>query len=153
MRAFLLMLVLFAVTLAGCATPALMAPKHQNYPNMVSYYDLAISWDITRDGGITINGAVNNRSYYYLRDLELTATLLGPGGTSLGEKTFFFFPNQLSLDETAPFTLAIPLKEGAAPEKIRFLYRYRHAEEQEKRATPYFQSFEVPLEGRTYERR
>ena len=153
MRAYALMLLLSALTLAGCTTPALMAPKPQSYPNMVAYYDLAISWGVTRDGGITINGAVNNRSYYYLRDLELTATLLGPGGTSLGEKTFFFFPNQLSLDETAPFTLVIPLKQGTAPEKIRFLYRYRHAEERETRATPYFQSFEVPLEGKTYERR
>lgn len=153
MRAYTLTLALFALTLAGCTTPALVAPQPQSYPNMVSYYDLAISWGITRDGGVTINGAVNNRSYYYLRDLELTATLLGPGGTPLGEKTFFFFPNQLALDETAPFTLAVPLKEGPVPEKIRFLYRYRLAEEQEKRATPRFQSFEVPLEGRTYERR
>lgn len=142
-------LVALLTLLAGCAP----VPPAELFPNRVSYYDLTVSWKVTRsEGKAAIDGTVVNTSYYYLRDLELTATLLDTGGKEIGEKTFFVIPGQLSLDETAPFSLTIPLIPGRVAEKIRFYYRYRLAEEGPF-GTPRFQEFEAPLAGKTYLRR
>ena len=96
MRPCMLIAVLIAATLAGCTLPATVPPA-QRYPNRVSYYDLTVSWKVTRSAGkVTIIGAVANTSYYYIRDLELTATLLDAGGKKVGEETSFVIPSQLS---------------------------------------------------------
>ncbi|WP_298271071.1 FxLYD domain-containing protein [Geobacter sp.] len=149
MRPCTLIAVLIAATLAGCTLPATVPPV-QHYPNRVSYYDLTVSWKVTRSAGkVAIEGAVANTSYYYIRDLELTATLLDAGGKEVGEKTSFIIPSQLAIDETAPFSMTIPVTPGAVAERIRFFYRYRLAGEGPS-GFPRFQDFEVPIDGRTY---
>ncbi|AJE03974.1 FxLYD domain-containing protein [Geobacter pickeringii] len=136
--------------LAGCAASL---PPAEVFPNRVSYYDLTVSWKVTPSAGkVAIDGTVVNTSYYYLRDLELTVTLLDASGREVGEKSYFIIPGQLSLDETAPFSLTIPITPGSVAEKIRFFYRYRLAEEGPF-GTPRFQDFEAPLAGKTYLRR
>lgn len=145
MRTCLLLLAALLLTVTACAPVGPTVERDRVYPRSYAFYDLKVSWETARDaGGITVNGTVKNTSFYYLRDLELTAGPMDAGGKVLAEETFFFFPNLLSLDETAPFTIRVPLKEGESPVRIRFIYRYRLAEEG-KHGSPRFHSFEGAL--------
>lgn len=115
------------------------------YPRSYRFYDLALFWRIDRDATrITIPGFVRNTRYAYIKDLELSATLLDEKGKAIGEATMFFFPRLLAMDELAPFTLNIPLKSGAQPAKLKFFYRYRLAE-RGYGGSPYFYSFETEI--------
>lgn len=139
-RHFTVLTLLALVT--GCATAERSAISHNTYRNTYSFYDLMISWETTSDtAGVIINGTLKNQSYYHLRDPELTAVLLDSEGKAIADGTFFFFPSQLALDEIAPFTIRIPVKEGQPPDRVRFTYRYRLAEEG-LLGTPRFHSFE-----------
>ncbi|CAG0995928.1 hypothetical protein [Geobacter sp.] len=134
--------ILFAL-MTGCAAAERSTIPDRTYHNSYSFYDLMISWETTSDnGGVTISGTMKNQSYYYLSDPELTAALLNVDGKIFAEGTFFFFPHQLALDEIAPFTIRIPVKEGQLPYRIRFTYRYRLAEEGWF-GSPRFHSFET----------
>lgn len=131
----------FLVT--GCATGDRSMMTTHTYPHSHSFYDLRVSWETTgARGSVTIDGTLKNQSYYYLSDPEITATLLDANGNIIGEGTFLFFPHQFSLDEIAPFTIRIPVKEGEVPKRIRFTYRYRLAEEGMS-GSPRFNSFEA----------
>lgn len=134
--------VLFAMV-AGCATVGWQPLPDRTYRNSYAFYDLKISWETIRDNtAVTISGILKNQSYYYLREPELTATLLDAEGNFVADGTFFFFPNQLALDETAPFTIRIPLGQEQALDRIQFTYRYRLAEEG-RHGSPRFHSFEA----------
>ncbi len=134
--------ILFAL-MTGCATAERSSIPNRTYRNSYAFYDLLISWETTSDkGSVTISGTMKNQSYYYLRDPELTAALLDVDGKIFAEGTFLFFPHQFALDEIAPFTIRIPVKEGQVPDRIRFTYRYRLAEEGEF-GSPRFHSFEA----------
>ena len=131
------------VLVTGCAAAEQSTITNRTYRNSLSFYDLTISWETARDTtGVTISGTMKNQSYYYLRDPELTAVLVGVDGEIFAEGTFFFFPHQLTLDEIAPFTIRIPVKEGHVLNRIRFTYRYRLAEEGPL-GPPRIQSFEA----------
>ena len=133
---------LFAL-MTGCATVERPPLTERTYRNSYSFHDLMISWETASNAEtVTIIGTLKNQSYYYLRDPELTAVLLGSDGRPLAEGTFFFFPHQLALDEIAPFTIRIPVKKGEIPYRIRFTYRYRLAEEG-MFGFPRFHSFEA----------
>ncbi|RNC67512.1 MAG: hypothetical protein ED859_14310 [Desulfuromonadales bacterium] len=132
---------LMAILLAGCTGADSSTVRNRPLPRSYAFYDLKISWETTRDPqGVTITGTVRNQSYYYIRDLELTASLLDANGTPFAEETFFFLPNLFALDETAPFTIRFPVGEDKQPDTIRFFYRYRLAEEGQH-GTPRFHSF------------
>jgi hypothetical protein len=87
---------------------------------------------------------VKNTRYAYLRNLELTVSVLSGEGTSIGEGTFLFFPNQVGIDETVPFELNIPFKSSEKPVALKFIYRYRLAE-RSMGDTLYSHIFEVKI--------
>lgn len=126
---FLALMTLLAL-MTGCAAADRSTIPSNTYRNSYSFYDLLVSWETASDMGIvTISGTLKNQSYYYLRDPELTAVLIDAEGKAIAQDTFFFFPRQFALDEIAPFTIRLPVKEGQFPSRIRFTYRYRLAEE------------------------
>lgn len=134
--------ILFAL-MTGCAAAERSTVPDCTYRNSYSFYDLVISWETTSDDrGVTIRGTMKNQSYYYLSDPELTAALMDGDGIIFAQGTFFFFPNQLAMDEIAPFTIKIPVKEKHVPDRIRFTYRYRLTEEGWF-GSPHFHSFET----------
>lgn len=129
----------------ACANGMPSRQANVRYPHSYAFYDLALSWETKRnDTSVTIEGIVKNISYYYLRDLEISATLLDSKGKSISKETFFVIPSLLSLDQTESFRFHLPVKPGLHPEKLRIFYRYRLAEEG-LRGSPHFYSFEVPL--------
>lgn len=139
---FIALMTLLALMTGCIAAERSTIPDH-TYRNSYSFYDLMVSWETTSNkGGVIINGTLKNQSYYYLREPEITTILLDVDGKAFAEGTFFFFPNQLALDEIAPFTIQIPVNEGQLPYTIRFTYRYRLAEEGWF-GSPRFHSFEA----------
>ena len=140
-------LMVIAVTgllLASCHgyTQTRFDPAH--YPRTYKQYDLTLSWRVDRAAtAYTVEGFARNTRFVSMHDLEITGTLLDGAGKTLSEATFFFFPNQLPLDETAPFTLNLPLAQGETPEKLRLFYRYQATEGDDGDKTLHFQSFEA----------
>ncbi|RII28977.1 MAG: hypothetical protein CXR31_03660 [Geobacter sp.] len=143
----LLRLVVIAMTglvLASCH--GYIQPRFDaaHYPRTYKQYDLTLFWRVDRAAtGYTIEGFARNTRFVSMHDLEVTATLLDGKGKKLSEATFFFFPNQLPMDEAAPFTLNLPLSSGETPEKLRLFYRYRAVEGGDGDKILHFQSFEV----------
>lgn len=136
----MLMLLLF---MTGCATTEQTAIPDMSYPNSHTTYDMQFAWKSAMGQAyITISGTMKNQSYYYITEPELTAALLDRDGKIIAQGTFIFFPHQMALDETAPFVVRIPLTEGQIPDRIRFTYRYRLAEEGRSGA-PRFHSFDA----------
>ncbi|BBA69395.1 FxLYD domain-containing protein [Geobacter sulfurreducens] len=130
MHAKHLLLALMLFLTAGCAHTAGSLRPAETYPNSYEFFDFAFSWKTTiGPDGATIDGVAENRTYYYIRDLELTATLLDEGGTPIGTGSFLFFPNQLAIGERADFSIPVRAALAAKPKTIRFFYRYYLSEE------------------------
>ena len=131
--------------LASCHGYAQTRFDPAHYPRTYKQFDLTLSWRVDRSAtSYTVEGFARNTRFASMHDLEITGTLLDGAGKTLSEATFFFFPNQLPMDEAAPFTLNLPLASGGTPEKLRFFYRYRAVEGGDRdHKIPYFQSFEV----------
>jgi len=140
-----LLLLCLLLGLAGCQTYLQSTLDPQKYSQHYKFYDLEFFWknDHTPDS-YSIEGLVQNNRYANVRDLELSATLLQKDGKELATSTFYFFPNLLSIDEKAPFTLVLPIKQGQQPAKLKFFYRYRLAEHGYEQS-PYFYSFIIDL--------
>ena len=143
MYRFHLLLVCF--WLAGCAAYGPPRVEPARYPYSHTGYDLALFWNLKRtESVITLEGMVQNNSYAYLHDLEVTATILDGPARKLGEDTFLFFPRQIDIDEIVPFTLRLPLPAGTKPATLRFFYRYR-VSDRDAGPSPFMHSFEVEL--------
>ena len=124
-----------------------IVPKYDPllYPKSYKFYDLSLFWRTAQnDKVVSIDGFVKNTRYAYIRDLELTATLLDEGGKKISEHTSFLLPITMSMDEYAPFSFSLPVTPGSKPEKIKFYYRYFLAE-RGYGMSPYFYSFTVDL--------
>lgn len=143
----LLRLVVIAMTglvLASCHGYTQPRFDQARYPRTYKQFDLTLSWRLDRSAtAYTVEGFARNTRYVSMDDLEITGTLLDGAGKTLSEATFFFFPNQLPMDETAPFTLTLPLSPGLTPAKLRLFYRYRASEGGDGDKIIFFHSFEV----------
>lgn len=118
------------LSMNGCVVTKQAARPGITYTNSHTSYDMQFTWKTTRgDASVTISGTMTNQSYYYIAEPELTAALLDRDGKIIAQEAFIFFPHQMALDETAPFTVRVPYNEKQAPYRIRFTYRYRLAEE------------------------
>jgi hypothetical protein len=115
------------------------------YPHTYKHYDLTLFWKADHVEGVyAIAGFIKNTRYAYIRDLELSASLLDERGKGLAKAHFFFIPTLLPMDELAPFDLSLSVKPGDRPAKIRFFYRY-HLAEGDYGDIPYFYSFETDI--------
>lgn len=140
----LMVIAVTALLLASCHGYAQPRFDPASYPRTYKQFDLTLSWRVDRAAtAYTVEGFARNTRYVSMHDLEITGTLLDGAGKKLSEATFFFFPHQLSMDETAPFTLNLPLAQGEKPEKLRLFYRYQAAEGGDGDKILHFQSFEV----------
>lgn len=115
---------------AACAQTTGSLRPADTYPNKYEFFDFAFYWKTTVGAnGTTIDGVAENRTYYYVHDLELAATLLDDGGTPIGAGTFLFFPNQFAIGERAAFSIPVRAAMATKPKTIRFFYRYYLSEE------------------------
>jgi hypothetical protein len=125
-----LFLALMLLLTTACASTTGPLRQDAAYPNSYEFFDFVFSWKTTVGAdGATIDGVAENRTYYYIRDLELTATLLDDAGKPMGTGSFLFFPNQLAIGESAPFSIPVRTTAAVKPKTIRFFYRYYLAEE------------------------
>jgi hypothetical protein len=140
----LMLLAILALLLASCS--GYRAPQFVPalYPRTYQQFDLTLNWRVERSAtACTVEGFARNTRFNSVYGLEITGTLLDDSGKKLSEATYFFFPDQLDMDDIAPFPLNLPLAAGVTPAKLRLFYRYRAGEGRDSDRTPYFQSFEV----------
>lgn len=145
-------LLLILSYLVACAGPMKELDANPPYsPHQYRYYDLELDWKSERtDDLVRIEGKLSNLRYYFLRDLELTASLLDEKGKVVARESVTAFPTYLRTNETVPFRLELRLKPGQALRRIRFSYTYQLADTYQSNGyrrddVPHFNSFESEL--------
>jgi hypothetical protein len=113
------------------------------YPYSYEAYDLTYSWNVEKkEASITITGFAQSTRLPYIKNLELTLSLLDESGKTLGQVSYFFIPPQLT-EEKQPFTVTLPVKPGTKPAKIKFFYEYHLVDKEYDNRYTYH--FETPL--------
>lgn len=88
-------------------------------------FDLVLAWETTVQGGKTlVDGAVKNVRYAYMNELEIWVAVLDPAGKVLARSVSYVIPSQLSMDETAGFSMTLPMAVTPGT-RLRFTYMYR----------------------------
>jgi len=122
-------------------------------PHYFRNIDVEVAWQSQRTGQeMRLSGAVTNRRYAYLRDLELTVWLLDEKGGVVARETRVDFPTYIPSGKSAPFQLNLRLPAGTSPARLRFSYTYFLAEEPPAvrgyggyEDVPHFGNFDAPL--------
>lgn len=90
-----------------------------------SQFDLVLAWETRVVGKDTlVEGVVKNVRFHSMTDLEIWVAVLDPAGKVAARAVSFVIPQQLSMDETAEFSLKLPIAVHAGT-KLRFTYKYR----------------------------
>jgi hypothetical protein len=127
----------------------------ETLPYHYSQFDLQLAWEIKPVGSnaTLVDGAVKNVRYVYMYDLEIWVAVLDDRGKSVARSVSYIIPRQLNIDESAPFTLKLPV--AAAPgTKLRFTYQYRGSDGGDERrrgdggGTRWMQSFKTEVPAR-----
>lgn len=154
MRIRSIVAILLLLATAACSTYRREFDANPPYtPHYFRSFDVEVAWQAERTGEeIRLSGAVTNRRYAYMRDLELTARLLDEKGGVLARETVADFPTYIQSGKAAPFRMNLRLSEGAAPARLRFSYTYWLAEEPPSvrgyggyENIPHFGNFDAPL--------
>ena len=152
MRSIIAILLLLATT--SCST---YRKEFDANPPLAPHYfrniDVEVAWQSQRTGQeMRLSGAVTNRRYAYLRDLELTVWLLDEKGGVVARETRVDFPTYIPSGKSAPFQLNLRLPAGTSPARLRFSYTYFLAEEPPAvrgyggyEDVPHFGNFDAPL--------
>jgi len=149
--------VLLAITtalLAACAgSPGTTHLRLETLPQHYSQFDVRLAWETKTLGDKTIvDGVAENVRYAYMYDLEIWVAVLDGAGKAVARSVSFVIPRQLNLDESAEFSLRLPV--AATPgTRLRFTYRYRGSDGGDRRkfgdgGTPWMQSFETVVPAR-----
>jgi len=148
---FMILLAMTAALLGACSTYHDRSRELlQTLPHHYRQFDLQVAWEARVVGGETlVDGAVKNVRYPFMYDLELWVAVLDAGGKVVTRSVSYVIPRQLDLDESAEFSLKLPVA-AAAGTKLRFTYRYRGSEGGDRRklgadGTPWTQSFDAAL--------
>ena len=157
MKRLLAMLLTTIALLAACATyPDTNRQRLETLPQRYSQFDLVMAWETrVADGHTVVDGVVRNVRYHVMYDLEIWVALLDPAGKVAERSVSFIIPTQLGMDQTAPFTVKLPV--AVAPgDKLRFTYKYRPSEGGDDgfagglgRSTDWMQSFESVVPAMT----
>jgi hypothetical protein len=140
-----------ALTLsAGCSSYRdTSRQRMQALPQHYSQFDLRMGWATRAANGKTVvEGVVKNVRYAVMYDLEVWVAVLDAAGKVRVRSVSFVIPRQLNLDETAEFSLKLPVVVEPGT-RLRFTYRYRGSEGGEgvggglERGTNWMQSFET----------
>jgi len=150
-----LMLIIVSGLLGACATyPDTNRQRLETLPQRYSQFDLILAWE-TRvgDGNTIVDGVVRNVRYHVMYDLEIWVSVLDPAGKVTARSMSFIIPTQLNMDETAPFTVKLPVAVQPGT-KLRFTYKYRGSDGGDGfasglgRGTDWMQSFETVVPAR-----
>ncbi len=152
MRSIMTFLLLLAT--ASCSTYRKEFDANPPFaPHYFRNIDVEVAWQSQRTGQeMRLSGAVTNRRYAYLRDLELTVWLLDEKGGVVARETRVDFPTYIPSGKSAPFQLNLRLPAGTSPARLRFSYTYFLAEEPPAvrgyggyEDVPHFGNFDAPL--------
>jgi len=145
----IIMLALSAALLGACSTYHDNSRELlQTLPHHYSQFDLQLAWETRTAGGETlVDGVVKNVRWAYMYDLEIWVAALGTGGKAVARSVSYIIPRQLNQDETAPFSLKLPIATPPGT-KLRFTYQYRGSDGGDERrlgdgGTRWTQSFEA----------
>jgi len=154
MRGRSIVAIMLVLATAACST---YRREFDANPPFASHYyrsfDVEVAWQAERTGqDVQLSGAVTNRRYAYLRDLELTVRVVDEKGKVLARKKIHDFPTYIPSGKTAPFRVNLNLPEGTTPARLRFNYAYLLAEEPPAaggysgyKHVPHFRNFDAPL--------
>jgi len=151
-RTFIAILLLLAT--AACSTYRREFDANPPFaPHYYRNFDVEVAWQAERTGqDIRLSGAVANRRYAYLRDLELTVRLLDEKGNVLARRTSDDFPTYIPAGKDAHFHMLLSFPAGTTPARLRVNYTYFQAEEPpavrgygEYDDIPHFGNFAAPL--------
>ena len=154
MRVQSIIAILLVLATAACTTYRREFDANPPFaPHYYRSFDVEVSWQAERAGQeVRLSGAVTNRRYAYLRDLELTARLLDEKGKILARETITDFPTYLPSGTAAPFRMHLRLPNGTTPARLRFNYTYLLTEEPPAVRgyggyddIPHFGNFDAPL--------
>jgi hypothetical protein len=148
MRLQSIITILLLLATVACSAYRNEFDANQSYaPHFHRKFDLEVTWQAARTGrDISLSGTVTNRRYAYMRDLELTASVLDEKGDVLAKETLADFPTYIPSGKSAPFNMKLRLPDGAAPARLRFSYTYWLAEE-----LPAFRGYgDIPHFGKFY---
>lgn len=134
--------VTFLMLLNGCATYYNdNLERMQTLPYNYSQFDAKLAWEVTSTGNSTvIDGVIKNIRYYEMDELEIWVGSLDGQGNEVHRSAAFV--TTLKENETASFTLTLPLVTPGT--KLRFLYHYigNDGGNESSGATRWSQSFE-----------
>jgi hypothetical protein len=155
-RRFLL-LAITAALLGACATYHDTGRERlQTMTQRYSQFDLVLAWETNVAGSNTlVEGAVKNVRWAYMYDLEIWVAVLDPAGKLAARSMTFVIPHQLNMDETAEFSLKLPVAVTPGT-KLRFTYKYRGSDGGEgptlglEGGTPWMQSFDAVVPDKSH---
>jgi hypothetical protein len=151
-RRFIVILMLLVT--ASCSSYRKEFDANPAYtPHFFRNNNVEVAWQTERIGQeIRLSGKVINYRYAFMRDLELTARVLGDKGAVLTKETIIDFPTYIPTGKDAPFQMTLRLPDSAAPSRLRFNYTYWLSEEPPAFSgyggyedTPHFGKFDAPL--------
>ena len=135
-----------SLLMAACAAQLPVRCDPALYTHCYKGFDLDVAWKTRRDGAnLAVLGAITNNRNEFLRDLELTVTLLDDQGKKLSSADFMFIPNIIRLDEIKPFGLMLTVPPGSAPQRLKFRYSYYQTGNGIGFHLPFFYEFEADL--------
>jgi len=154
MRGRSIVAILLVLATTACST---YRREFDANPPFASHYyrnfDVEVAWQAEQTGqDVHLSGAVTNRRYAYLRDLELTARVVDEKGNVLARGKIHEFPTYIPSGKAAPFRMNLSLPGGTTPARLRFNYTYLLAEEPPAARgysgyehVPHFGNFDAPL--------
>jgi len=118
-------LILIAAFLGACATyHDTSSQRLPALPQHYSQFDVQMGWETRPIGEHTVvDGVVKNVRYAYMYDLEVWVAVLDSKGKELARSVSFIIPQQLYLNQTAPFSVKLPVSAPSGT-RLRFTYEY-----------------------------
>ena len=141
-RQFYLLVVLVAL-LGGCATSQNL--NHLQMADMKqsnTHFDMKLAWNVAIRGTEThIEGLIKNTWNTPVTDVEIWISLQDSNANTIARKAYFV-PGFLEKDETAPFSIMLPVRAETGS-KLIFTYHYNpHSGGDSDR---WMQSFEMSI--------
>jgi hypothetical protein len=113
------------LSLAGCASfHDANRERLESFPQHYAQFDAILGWEVRGVGGETvIDGGFRNIRFYAMDNIEIWVEVNDSAGKRLARSVAFLVPNLVRMEETAPFTVKLPVR--AAPgTKLHFTYKY-----------------------------
>lgn len=101
-----------------------MRGQLKSLPQQYSQFDVNMAWAVkSSDRNTLISGVVQNVRYATMEELEIWVALHDVKGKLLSKAVSFVIPRRLDRDETAPFSVTLPVIASPGS-KLMFTYKY-----------------------------